>query len=218
MSRSLLSNEIEQYVNGPPARVSAVVQALREETAKLPMGRMQILPDQGALLALLARVLGARRALEVGTFTGYSALAVAEALPPDGQLITCDVSAEWTDMARRFWKQARVDSRIDLRLGPAAETLGRLLKEGGAGTFDLAFIDADKLGYDTYYEQALKLVRPGGVIALDNMLWGGAVATAGPMDDDTRALHNLNLKVAKDERVDCVLLTVGDGLLLARRR
>jgi predicted O-methyltransferase YrrM len=179
---------------------------------------MQIGPDQGTLLALLVRLTGARRALEVGTFTGYSALAVASALPEGGQLITCDVSAEWTAVARRYWEEAGVSGRIELRLGPAVETLAGLLRAGGAGSFDFAFIDADKPSYNAYYEACLGLVRPGGLIAIDNVLWSGAVADPAAVDPETAALRALNEKVRDDPRVDACLLTVGDGVMLARKR
>ena len=191
---------------------------LREETARLPQGHMQIGPDQAAFLSLLVRALGVQRALEIGTFTGYSSLAIASALPPDGRLVCCDISAEWTAIAGRYWREAGVDTRIDLHLRPAAETLTTLLVTGSAGSFDFAFIDADKTGYDDYYESCLQLLRPGGVLALDNMLWSGAVADPTQDDPDTLALRALNAKVHADTRVDASLLTVGDGVLLVRKR
>lgn len=218
MSRSLLPEAVEQYVSGLITRESPLHARLRAETALLPEARMQIGPDQGAVLALLARLIGARYALEVGTFTGMSALAVAAALPVDGQLVACDVSEEWTRIARRYWKEAGVDGRIDLRLGPALDTLDRLLRERGVGSFDFAFIDADKPAYDAYYEACLKLVRPGGLIALDNMLWHGAVADADDREETTEFIRALNLKIRDDPRVECCLLTIGDGVMLARRR
>ena len=218
MSRSLLPEAVEQYVSGLITKESSLHARLRAETALLPDARMQIGPDQGALLALLARLIGARYALEIGTFTGMSALAVAAALPDDGQLVACDVSEEWTRIARRYWKEAGVDGRIELRLGPALDTLERLLRERGAGSFDFAFIDADKPAYDAYYEACLTLVRPGGLIALDNMLWHGAVADADDREATTEFIRALNLKIRDDPRVDCCLLTIGDGVMLARRR
>lgn len=178
---------------------------------------MQIGADQGRLLGLLVHLLGAKNCLEVGTFTGYSALAVAMALPPDGKLICCDVSDEWTSIGRKHWADAGVQGKIDLRLAPASETLQSLLDEGMGGTFDFAFIDADKANYDNYYELCLRLLRPGGMIALDNMLWDGKVADPDVHDEDTDALRALNLKVRDDDRVECVLLTVGDGIMLARK-
>jgi predicted O-methyltransferase YrrM len=179
---------------------------------------MQIGADQGALLALLAKLVGARRAIEIGTFTGYSALAVASALPADGKLICCDVSEEWTSIARRYWQEAGVAGRIELRLAPATDTLAALLKQGGAETFDFAFIDADKPNYDAYYEACLKLLRRGGAIALDNTLWSGKVADPDVHDEDTDALRAINAKIRDDGRVDACLLTVGDGVMLVRKR
>jgi caffeoyl-CoA O-methyltransferase len=168
-------------------------------------------------MALLVRLIGARRTLEIGTFTGYSALAVALALPPDGQVVACDVSKEWTDIGRRYWQEAGVAGKIDLRLAPAVETLDRLIRERAA-PFDFAFIDADKENYDNYYERALKLVRPGGIIAIDNVLWNGAVADPKRTDPETRAIDALNRKVHNDTRVDFSLLPIGDGLTVAVRR
>lgn len=216
--RSLVPDPVEQYVNEFFTRETPLQRRLRAETAALPRGRMQIGPDQGALLAFLIRLTGARRALEVGTFTGYSALAVASALPPDGRLVTCDVSEEWTAIARRYWQEAGVSGRIDLRLGPATETLAGLLREGGAASFDFAFIDADKESYDAYYEASLRLVRPGGLLAIDNVLWSGAVADSSAADAETEAIRALNRKVRDDRRVEACLLTVGDGVMLARKR
>jgi predicted O-methyltransferase YrrM len=218
MSRTLLPEAVERYVTQEIAHESDVQRRLRAETAGMPHAGMQIGADQGALLALLARLVGARLAIEIGTFTGYSALAVASALPAGGKLICCDVSAEWTSVARRYWQEAGVAERIELRLAPATDTLAALLKHGGADTFDLAFIDADKGNYDAYYEACLKLVRRGGAIALDNMLWSGKVADPDVHDEDTDALRSLNAKIRDDVRVDACLLTVGDGVMLARKR
>jgi predicted O-methyltransferase YrrM len=217
-NRSLVSDAIERYVSELFTQETPVQQRLRAETAELPDARMQIGPDQGALFALMVRMLGARRALEIGAFTGYSALAVAAALPPDGKLITCDVSEEWTRIARRYWEEAGVAGRIELRLGPAVETLGALLRAGAAETFDFAFIDADKESYDVYYEACLRLMRPGGLIAIDNVIWSGRVADPSVNDPDTVAIRALNRKVRDDARVESCLLTVGDGVLLARKR
>ncbi len=218
MSRSLLPDAVERYVTREIARETTVQRRLRAETAPMPHAGMQIGADQGALLAMLAKLIGARRAIEIGTFTGYSALAVAQALPEDGKLICCDISEEWTSVARRYWQEAGVAARIELRLAPAIDTLAALLRQGGAETFDLAFIDADKTNYDAYYEACLKLVRRGGAIALDNMLWSGKVAEPNVHDEDTDALRALNAKIRDDGRVDACLLTVGDGVMLARRR
>ena len=218
MSRSLLPEAVERYVAHDITRETDVQQRLRAETARLPEGGMQIGPDQGALLALLARSIGAKRAIEIGTFTGYSALAVAAALPEDGRLVCCDKSKEWTAIARRYWQEAGVAERIELRLGPALETLEALRGEYGPGSFDFAFIDADKSGYDAYYEACLGLLRSGGIIALDNMLWSGNVAKRSARDADTTALRALNAKIRDDKRVDSCLLTVGDGVMLALKR
>ncbi|HZW72456.1 MAG TPA: class I SAM-dependent methyltransferase [Caldimonas sp.] len=218
MNRSLLPEAVERYVAFDITRETAVQKRLREETARLPEAGMQIGPDQGALLALLAHTIGAKRALEIGTFTGYSALAVAMALPADGKLVCCDRSEEWTAIARRYWKEARVADRIELRLGDARATLRELVAKRGPDSFDFAFVDADKSAYDDYYETCLVLLRPGGLVALDNMLWSGSVAKRTARDADTKALHALNAKIRDDERVDSCLLTVGDGVMVARKR
>ena len=215
--KTVVPEGIERYVHDAFCRETPLQQRLRAETARLPDGRMQIGPDQGAFFAVLVRLMGARRALEVGVFTGYSALAVASALPADGKLIACDVSEEWTRVARRYWQEAGLSDRIELRLGPAAGTLAGLEREGG-GPFDFAFIDADKENYDSYYEACLRLIRPGGLIAVDNMLWSGAVADPKVNDPETASIRALNDKVRDDGRVEAVLLTVGDGVLLARKR
>ena len=217
-NRSFLPESVDDYLRTVMAKESPVQQQLRAETARLPQGGMQIGADQGVLLAFLARLVGARNAIEIGTFTGYSALCVAGALPPDGRLICCDVNEEWTAIARRYWALAGLADRIELRLGPAQETLALLLRDGGAGTFDFAFIDADKTGYDAYYEACLSLLRRGGMIAIDNVLWGGAVADAANTTDDTKALRALNVKIRDDSRVDACLVSVGDGVMLARKR
>ena len=208
---------VESYV-WAHSREGAVAARLREETAKLPQAGMQIGPDQAAFLALLVRAIGAKRCVEIGTFTGMSALAVASALPDDGKLVCCDISAEWTAIARRYWSEAGVAGRIDLRLAPALDTLRDLAAHGGKGAYDFAFIDADKSGYDAYYEACLELLRPGGLVALDNMLWSGKVADASVHDADTDAIRALNAKIHADRRVDAPLLTVGDGVMLARKR
>jgi O-methyltransferase len=218
MGRSLLPEAIEHYVSSVITHESTLEQRLRTETWQLPQRGMLSGPDSGALLALLARSIGTRRALEIGTFTGYTALKVASVLPAAGRLICCDTSVEWTDIARRYWAEAGLADRIELRLGHAAATLAGLLEDNGAGAYDFAFIDADKSSYDGYYEACLQLLRPGGLIVLDNMLWGGTVADANVHDPDTDALRALNLKVSRDDRVDSALLTVGDGLMLARKR
>jgi caffeoyl-CoA O-methyltransferase len=200
-------------------READILRQLREETAKLGrIKQMQISPEQGQFMALLAELTGAQRLLEVGTFTGYSALACALAMPPDAEIIACDVSEEWTNIAKRYWQEGGVSEKITLKLGPAAQTLQGLLDAGKANTFDLMFIDADKSGYDAYYELGLKLVRPGGLILIDNVLWGGDVADPAVKDEDTEAIRALNKKLATDNRIGLSMLPVGDGLTLARRR
>ena len=199
---------------------SAAARSLREETQR-ELGRwsaMQVSPEQGAFMALLIKLTGARRAVEVGTFTGYSALRVAEALPADGRLVACDVSAEWTAMGRRHWAAAGVADKIDLKLAPAVETLDALIAQGQSGAFDFAFIDADKENYDAYYERCLSLLRPGGALAIENVLWGGRVADAAVTDPATVAIRALNEKVRGDTRVDAAMLPIGDGLTLAVKR
>ncbi len=218
MARTFLPEPLERYLFDVLSPRTEVQERLRALTQAHPRASMQIGPDQGLLLGMLVRLLNARRVVEVGTFTGYSALAMAMALPPGGRILCCDVSEEYTSVARRFWKEAGVEARIDLRLGPAVETLGALLAAEGPGSQDLAFIDADKTGYDAYYEACLRLVRPGGLIAIDNVLWYGKVADPSVNDPDTAALRSLNLKIRDDARVDAVVLSVGDGLTLARRR
>jgi caffeoyl-CoA O-methyltransferase len=194
-------------------RETPVQRELRAVTRKLPMGQMQIGPDQGALMQVVVRIMGAKRYLEIGTFTGYSALSVALALPPSGRIVCCDVSEEWTSIARRYWKKAGVDKKISLHIAPALETLARL-----KGPFDLAFIDADKPNYWKYYERCLKLIRKGGLIAVDNTLWGGSVINPEKQSESTRALRAFNQRVAKDRRVDIALVPIGDGLTLAVKR
>lgn len=212
-----LTDRLYDYLLRVSVREPPVLAELRTETAKLPAAGMQIGPEQGQFMALLVELIGARRTLEVGTFTGYSALAVALALPPEGRVIACDVSEEYTRVARRYWAKAGVEHKIELRLGPALQTLGALLAGGGAGSFDFAFIDADKNNYDGYYEQALLLVRPGGLIAIDNVLWGGAVVDPEKRDEDTVAIRALNEKLKGDDRVSLSLVPIGDGLTLARK-
>src|SRR4029453_11033482 len=194
------------------------LRALRELTQRMPSGHMQITPEQGHLLGLLVRLMAASRVLEVGTFTGYSALAIALALPTGGRLVACDINEEWTNIGRDHWRQAGVADRIDLRIGPASETLELLERDNATEPFDLAFIDAEKTGYEDYYERALRLVRGGGLIVLDNMLRRGRVADPEENDPDTLALRELNSKIAGDERVDRVLLPIASGMTLARRR
>jgi predicted O-methyltransferase YrrM len=218
MSRTLVPDAVERYVAVEISRETPLQQRLREETSHLKHAGMQIGADQGALLAMLVRSIGAKWAIEIGTFTGYSALAVASALPAGGKLVCCDVSEEWSSVGRKYWREAGVADRIELKLAPATETLAALIRDGGAGKFDFAFIDADKTNYDAYYESCLKLLRPGALIALDNMLWSGKVADPQAHDADTDALRALNAKIRDDSRVHACLLTVGDGVMLAQKR
>jgi caffeoyl-CoA O-methyltransferase len=212
-----IDDRIFQYMLDHSLREHPVQAALRAATSSHPLAGMQISPDQGQFLALLIKLIGARRTIEIGTFTGYSALTVALALPQDGRVLACDVSDEYTRIGRTYWKQAGVERKIELVLGPALATLDARLAVGEQADYDFAFIDADKINYDGYYERCLRLVRAGGLIAFDNTLWGGAVATVSK-DADTLALQALNTKLHGDERVDIALLTVGDGLTLARKR
>jgi predicted O-methyltransferase YrrM len=213
-----LQEPLYSYLLSVSLREADVLRRLREETASLTHASMQIAPEQGQFMALLVRLLGARKCLEVGTFTGYSALAVALALPADGKLIACDISAEWTAIGRRHWAAAGVSERIDLRLDRAVKTLDKLLAAGEGGSFDFAFIDADKTSYFDYYERALALLRPGGLVAVDNVLWGGTVAGEFDQEEDARALRAFNAKLVADERVHLSLVPIGDGLTLALKR
>jgi len=213
-----ITPKLYDYMLSVSSRETTLMARLREETAKMPGAGMQIPPMQGQFLAFLASLIGARRGIEIGTFTGYSALWVASALPDDGKLICCDVDAKTTAVARRYWQEAGVDRKIELRLAPALDTLKALLASGGAGTFDYVFIDADKENYDAYYERALELAHVGGLIVFDNMLWGGAVADGSKRDVDTLALKALNAKLRDDRRIDLSLLYIGDGVTLARKR
>ena len=218
-SRTLsLTDQLYDYVLDASLRDDAILRGLRKETAEYVNAGMQISPEQGQFMGLLVQMIGARRCIEVGTFTGYSALCVARALPEDGRLIACDVSEQFTAVARRYWDKAGVAHKIDLRLAPAIETLDALIAEGHQGSFDFAFIDADKRPYDDYYERALTLLRPGGVVALDNVLWGGSVADPKNRKGSTRVLRKLNAKIKADERVSMSLLPLGDGLTLAMKR
>jgi predicted O-methyltransferase YrrM len=216
MPRSAVS--IEDYIRAHSLREPPPLAALRRENETRPRFNMQFTPESAQLLALLLRLMGARRGLEVGSFTGYSGLAIALSLPPGGTLLCCDVSEEYTSIARRHWHEAGLADKIELRLGPARATLDRLIADGESGRFDFMLIDADKTGYDDYYERGLVLLRAGGLVAIDNVLWGGAVAEPSGGGADTEALRALNDKIAKDERVDISMLPLGDGLTLARKR
>jgi len=209
---------IHEYVFEQSVRDDALLNRLRQETARDDMARMQIAPEQGQFMALLVKLISARRIIEVGTFTGYSSLCMARALPDDGEMICCDIDEYWTGIAQRYWQEAGVNNKIDLVLAPALDTLQQLLSAGNRNQFDLAFIDADKENYDHYYECCLELIRPNGLVLLDNMLWSGRVADDSVNDVDTQAIRALNNKLKGDSRIDLSLLTVADGLTLARKK
>ncbi len=221
MSTQILSltEHLHSYLLSVGVRDSKILQQLREENARHPRAVMQIAPEQGQFIRLLVQLLGVKKALEVGVFTGYSSLIVAMALPDDGQLIACDISDEYTSIARKYWQKAGVAHKVDLRIAPALDTLDQLIAEGHSNSFDFAFIDADKSNYDNYYERTLQLVRAGGLIAVDNVLWSGRVAEPTESHDNrTRRIHALNEKIHGDERVSMSLLPIADGLMLAMKR
>lgn len=219
MSRdnAFIDTDLYEYILSTTLRDDPVLSDLREETARMAEGRMQISPDQGQFMAMLVKLTGATRAIEIGVFTGYSSLCVARALPHDGRLVACDVSVEYTDIARSYWERAGVVDKIDLRMGPATETLDGMIGRGETGTFDFAFIDADKGNYPGYYERCLQLLRSGGLLLVDNALWGGHVADPERTDDITSTLRELNGRAGRDNRVEVALLPIGDGVLLARK-
>ncbi len=210
-----LDSQLYEYLLSVSLQEAAILTKLRAETAQHPMNVMQISPDQGQLLGLLIQLLGAKKTLEVGVFTGYSSLVVALALPADGKIIACDIDQDYTAIARRYWQEAGVADKIDLRIAPALETLDQLIEEGHAGSFDFAFIDADKGNYPNYYERALTLLRPGGLVAVDNVLWSGRVADPQETDKRTIAIREFNQKLHQDKRVKISMLPVADGLTLA---
>ncbi|MER6049810.1 class I SAM-dependent methyltransferase [Streptomyces sp. NPDC001793] len=217
--QTTLSPALLDYARSVALREDGLLRELHDMTAQLPGGRaMQIMPEEAQFLGLLIRLVGARRVLEIGTFTGYSTLCMARALPAGGRIVTCDISDKWPGIGAPFWQRAGVDGLIDLRIGDAARTLAELRERDGDGAFDLVFVDADKAGYLHYYEQALALVRPGGLVAIDNTLFFGRVADPAADDPDTVAVRTLNDRLRDDERVDIALLTVADGITLARRR
>ena len=213
-----LTDSLYEYLLAVSLREPDLLRQLRQETATDPLARMQISPEQGQFMGLLARLTGARRCLEIGVFTGYSSLTLALALPDDARIVACDVSEEWTSVARRYWAAAGVAHKIDLRLAPALETMAGLLAAGEAGRFDFAFLDADKENYPSYYELALELLRPGGLLVADNTLWSGRVADPANTEATTEALRRFNEQLHRDERVDLSLVPIGDGLTLARKR
>jgi predicted O-methyltransferase YrrM len=213
-----LAETLADYIQSISLREPDILKQLREETAKLSMARMQISPEQGQLMALLVQLMGAKKTLEIGVFTGYSALAVALALPVDGKLIACEISEEYTAIAKDFWGRAGVSEKIDLRIAPALETLEKLITEGEAESFDLAFIDADKRNYENYYERVLTLLRPGGLILIDNVLWSGKVVDPTITDKQTQAIREFNQKLHQDSRISLSVVAIADGLTLALKR
>ena len=213
-----IDEALDTYLMALLPEEPAVLVRLREETSRLEAARMQIGWDQARFMTFLLRCLGVRNTIEVGVFTGYSTLITALALPDAGRIVACDINREWTDIARKYWREAGVDDKIDLRIGPAADTLDEILANGHAESFDFAFIDADKTGYDGYYERCLALLRPGGLIVIDNALWGGSVANTAESDEDTKAIRALNEKICSDPRVEAYLAPVGDGVHLAWKR
>lgn len=213
-----LTDPVRDYLLQVGVREEPLLAALREETARLPQSVMQISPEQGALMGVLAKLIGARSVIELGTFTGYSSLVLARALPPGGRVTCCDVSEEWTGIARRYWDQAQVTDKIELRLGPALATLDALIADGRAGTYDLAFVDADKENMSAYHERMLVLLRTGGAVLYDNVLWSGNVVDPNDTSSSTVAIRALNTKLATDERVDLAMVPIGDGLTICRKR
>jgi caffeoyl-CoA O-methyltransferase len=212
-----MTDSLYDYLLNTSLRETEIQKKLRLQTASMEGSQMQIAPEQGQFMGFLVRLMGVRRALEVGVYTGYSSLAVALAMPEQGRLVACDINLEWTDVARRFWQQAGIDQKIDLHLAPAAEILNRLLEQGQHSSYDFAFIDADKENYDQYYELCLRLLRPGGLMVIDNTLWGGYVADDQVQDADTRAIRALNKKLQTDTRIDMSHLPIADGLTLVRK-
>jgi caffeoyl-CoA O-methyltransferase len=218
MATILMDDQLLEYLRQNAVREPKVLQELREETQQLPNARMQISSEQGQLMAMLVKLVNARKIVEVGTFTGYSSTVMALAMPPEGRLVACDVSEEYTQIARKFWQKAGVDEQIQLILGKAKESLKQLLQADGQESFDLAFIDADKTAYTEYYEYCLKLIQPGGLILVDNVLWGGQVADSSNHDMDTEALRAFNAALSSDQRIDLCMVPIGDGLTIARKR
>jgi predicted O-methyltransferase YrrM len=212
-----LTDELYEYLLSVSVREPPILEKLREETSQLSYAAMQISPDQGRFMALLVQLTGARKTIELGTFTGYSSLTVALAMPDDSLTVCCDVSREWTDIAQRYWQEAGVAEKIELHLRPGLETLGELIDRGQSGSFDFAFIDADKENYGGYYDQCLTLVRPGGLIAVDNVLWDGAVIDPHRNDPDTEAIRLFNSNMLADQRVEICMVSIGDGLTLIRK-
>ncbi len=212
-----VDDSLHQYILDTSLRESPVLRSLRDKTMQLTQANMQISPEQGQFMGLLTRLLGVKRYVEVGVFTGYSSLAVAASMPADGYVLACDVSEEWTSIAKPYWQEAGVEQMIDLRLAPALQTLDAVLAASQQESFDFGFIDADKVNYQSYYERVLQLLKPGGLVAIDNVLWGGSVIDADKNDADTVAIRDFNAKLKDDKRVDISLVPIGDGLTLARK-
>ena len=213
-----LSNELRRYMLDVSFRDDEILKQLREETLTLKEAQMQISPEQGAFLSILIKILNAKKTLDIGVFTGYSSLVVARELPDDGLVVACDTSIEWTSIAKKYWKLAGVDNKVDLHLAPAIETLEKLIVEGQGSTYDFSFIDADKINYQSYYEYSLTLVKPGGIIAVDNVLWSGQVIDEYDSEPATRAIRSFNKKLYQDDRVSITMVPIGDGLTLAYKK
>ena len=211
----LLDEKLREYLLNVSVKESEILRELREETAQMEYSAMQISPEQGSFMAFLVGLINGKRTLDIGVFTGYSSLVVALALPEDGYVTACDINTEWTDIARKYWKLAQVEDKIDLRIAPALETLDELLTDGYRGTYDFSFIDADKINYQQYYERSLELIRSGGLIAIDNVLWSGRVIDDHCGDPNTEAIREFNKKLYQDERVSISMVPIGDGLTLA---
>ena len=213
-----LSNELRKYMLDVSFRDDEILKQLREETLTLKEAQMQISPEQGAFLSMLTKILNAKKTLDIGVFTGYSSLVVARELPDDGLLIACDTSIEWTNIAKKYWRLAKVDKKIDLHISPAKKTLEKLIKDGQESTYDFSFIDADKINYQLYYENSLKLIKSGGIIAIDNVLWSGQVVDKNDSEPATRAIRLFNEKLYQDNRVSISMVPIGDGLTLAYKK
>ena len=213
-----LSNELRKYMLNVSFRDDEILRQLREETLTLKEAQMQISPEQGAFLSILTKILNAKKTLDIGVFTGYSSLVVARELPDDGLVVACDTSIEWTSIAKKYWKLAGIDNKVDLHLAPAKETLEKLIEDGQASTYDFSFIDADKINYQSYYENSLVLVKPGGIIAVDNVLWSGQVIDQTDFEPATRAIRSFNEKLYQDNRVSISMVPIGDGLTLAYKK
>ena len=213
-----LSNKLRKYMLNVSFRDDEILRQLREETLTLKEAQMQISPEQGAFLSILTKILKSKKTLDIGVFTGYSSLVVARELPDDGLVVACDTSIEWTSIAKKYWKLAGIDNKVDLHLAPAKETLQKLIKDGQASTYDFSFIDADKINYQSYYENSLILLKPGGVIAVDNVLWSGQVTDETDFEPATRAIRSFNEKLYQDNRVSISMVPIGDGLTLAYKK